>query len=137
MAAGTERIVQNAGDSTAATVGFTNVNGGTGFLTNANSVITFGNGIDTVVGFTSLTDTFASGTATALAAATNVNTLAAGNYFLRGTYAAGANTFTLVAAGADTLFIRTTGSGLGTAANNGTSATVFDGSVLVAADFVA
>lgn len=139
LGAGTERVVAATGDSSAATVAWTNVIALTGFLTNNTSALTFGNGVDVVNAFTTVTDTFATGTAgaTALAAASDVTALAAGNYFARGGYNAGTGAFTLNAVGADTLYLQANGASLQTAANNGTSATVFVGAILVGGDFVA
>jgi Ca2+-binding RTX toxin-like protein len=138
LSGGAQRVVQNAGDSTAATVAWTNINAVNGVLTDDNSAIVYGNGVDVVNTFATGVDTFASGTATQLASATNVNTIAAGNYFLIGDWAAGTQTFTLNSdTGADTLFITANGGSLGTAANNGTSSAVFIGATLAAGDFVA
>ena len=134
-----ERYVQNIGDSVAATVAWTNVGAGT--LTEDNSVITFGNGVDQIVGAigTTANGTRVSGlgTATELAATSNIATLAAGNYVIQGDWNNGALTFTVNATGVDSLLLRSNGGSLAVAANNGTSAVVFDGTDMTAAANIA
>ncbi len=137
-AANTETINQGASDSAAATVAWTNIGGANGRLTEDNSVITFGNGIDTVIGFATTVDqaNVVGATATQWNINNNVNALAAGGYFIRGDYAEGTQQFTVnLDTGADTLYINSNGGSLATAANNGSASIVFTGAVLVANDF--
>ncbi|KZR66184.1 hypothetical protein PMIT1312_01013 [Prochlorococcus marinus str. MIT 1312] len=126
-----ERYIQASGDSTAATVGWTNSAGGT--LTDDNSVLVFGNGVDVISG---AIGTFANGTRIATgingateinAGATNITNLAAGNYVIQGDWTAATNTWNVDTTGADTLFLQIAGGSLNVLANNGTTAIVFDG----------
>ena len=107
-------------------------------LAEDNSVITFGNGVDQIVGaigtFANGTRVSGLGTATEITAdVTNVATLAAGNYVLQGDWNNGTLQFTANATGNDTLLIRSNGGSLAVAANNGTSCIVFDGTDMTAA----
>lgn len=131
-----ERYNQTVGDSIAASVAWTNVGAGT--LTEDNSVITFGNGVDQIVGAIGTTANGTRvaglGTATELSATSNIATLAAGNYVIQGDWNNGALTFTVNSdTGADSLLLRSNGGSLAVAANNGTSSVIFDGTDMTAA----
>ncbi len=138
LSGGTQRVVTQTGDSTAATVGASILLVGGG-LTNDNSNIVFGNGVDVVNAFTTTTDTVATGTASATAytSDTSVTTAAAGNYIIRGSYTAGNSTFNFDTGGADTMLIRANGASWVTAANIGDMSTIFMAAIIVGGDVVA
>ena len=138
-----ERYQLAAGDSVAASVTWTNFGANNaGMLAEDNSVITFGNGVDQIVGAIGTTANGTRvaglGTATEITAdVTNVATLAAGNYIMSGDWNNGTLQFTINATGNDSLLIRSNGGSLAVAANNGTSAVVFDGTDMAAAANIA
>lgn len=132
----TSRINQNEGDSVAATAGAS-----AAVLADAVTFV-FGNGVDyvdaTAGGVGSYTGNVSfGGTATLLNNGANLAALAAGNYIIRGTWTAGTNTFSTLAAGNDSLLIKSSGTNLQVAGNLGTSSVVFDQTQLTAAQVVA